>query len=161
MCEWVGQNVPYAVRPPGDWPWWDRTRDRVYYGVRMPVREDDAVPVPEKGARPVRVSAFGEIRMRRGFTHVALARYAGVSLYTVRMLERGGASMRRCSIGQLVKVADALGVAASDLVPGLTYGPKAWRKRAAKVRPGEHDQAAARGAVVPEREIDIISGQEP
>jgi transcriptional regulator with XRE-family HTH domain len=154
LCEWVGQNAPYAVRPPGDWPWWDRTREVIPNGVVVEERADDAKPRPKVPRRPRRESPFGELRMRRGYTTLELARYAGVSPYTVRCLEKGGAPMKRVTVGQLVKVADALGVAVVDLIPGFKYSPKAWRKREAKVRPGEEHLAAERGAVVAEREID-------
>jgi transcriptional regulator with XRE-family HTH domain len=158
ICEWIGQNAPYAVRPPGDWPWWDRTREVIPNGVAVEERPDDAKPYrgkrgPRGGAR-LPNPPFAEIRMRRGYTTLELARYAGVSPYTVRCLEKGGAPMKRVTVGQLVKVADALGVAVVDLIPGFKYSPKAWRKREAKVRPGEEHLAAERGAVVAEREID-------
>ena len=62
------------------------------------------------------------IRAARGLRRVDVASASGVSLETLRKLERGEYGTLRLST--LVKVAVALGVAPAELVPGLAVRPQ-------------------------------------
>jgi transcriptional regulator with XRE-family HTH domain len=92
----------------------------------------------------------------------ALARFAGVSIDTVRRLDRLNRNVTKVTIGDAVRVADALGCSVLALLPGLRYSAKEYRHREAVVRAAERESGAdvealivERGAQVPEREAAV------
>jgi len=60
-------------------------------------------------------------RARSGLTQVVLAHYSDCALETLRKLERGDAD--RMKVETVMRIATALGVAPSDLVPALGVVP--------------------------------------
>jgi hypothetical protein len=82
-------------------------------------------------------------------SQVELSRYAGVPLVAVTRLERLRASAAHLTVGQIVRVADALRVAPLDLVPGLAVSAVQWRRREAVARAG--DDPVEAGLLVAER----------
>jgi transcriptional regulator with XRE-family HTH domain len=69
----------------------------------------------------VKPSPLRRIRSAYGFRVVEIAAAAGLSVDTVRRIDRLDVATLR--LGSLVKVAQAVGVAAADLVPGLAHRP--------------------------------------
>jgi transcriptional regulator with XRE-family HTH domain len=67
------------------------------------------------------MSVLREIRHARDLSQLEVAAIAGVSLATVRRIEKG--QIDTLYLRTLVQVAHALGVAPSDLVPGLDCAP--------------------------------------
>ena len=70
-------------------------------------------------------SPLKRIRSAYGLRVVDIASAAGVSIDTVRRIDRLDVVTLR--LGSLVKVAQALGVAATELVPGLARRPTSRR----------------------------------
>jgi transcriptional regulator with XRE-family HTH domain len=66
-------------------------------------------------------SPLRRIRSAYGFRVVEIAAAAGVSVDTVRRIDR--LDVATLQLGSLVKVAQALGVAPTDLAPGLARQP--------------------------------------
>ncbi len=67
------------------------------------------------------MSVLREIRDARDLSQLEVAAAAGVSLATVRRIEKG--NVGTLYLRTLVQVAHALGVAPAELVPGLGRGP--------------------------------------
>ena len=67
------------------------------------------------------MSVLREIRDARDLSQLEVAAAAGVSLATVRRIEKG--NVGTLYLRTLVQVAHSLGVAATELVPGLGRGP--------------------------------------
>ena len=73
-----------------------------------------------------------EIRAKAKLSQARLAVYAGVSPATIAALERlDGPKLRRVTLGELVRLADALGgnVTPLDLVPGLAVSANRYRRK--------------------------------
>jgi transcriptional regulator with XRE-family HTH domain len=79
-------------------------------------------------------SPLERIRQSRGLSQVQVAALAGVSVQTVHRIE--GTGLAGLQLGTLIRVADALGVAPVELVPGLAGS----RRRPAQGRGGEADR---------------------
>jgi transcriptional regulator with XRE-family HTH domain len=67
-------------------------------------------------------SPLQRIRHTRGLRVVEIAAAAGVSVDTVRRIDRLDVATLR--LGSLVRVAQAVGVASTELVPGLAIAPQ-------------------------------------
>lgn len=75
---------------------------------------------------------LARIRADRGWSQVQVAGAAGVTIESVVRLER--LQVANMQLGTLVRVAQAVGVAADELVPGLATRPA---NGPARVLPGE------------------------
>ncbi len=69
----------------------------------------------------MRASPLRRLRSAQGLRVVEIAAFAGVSVDTVRRIDR--LEVVTLHLGSLVKVAHAVGVAPTDLVPGLARRP--------------------------------------
>ena len=69
----------------------------------------------------MRASPLRRLRAAHGLRVVEIAAFAGVSVDTVRRIDR--LDVATLQLGSLVKVAHAIGVAPTDLVPGLARRP--------------------------------------
>jgi transcriptional regulator with XRE-family HTH domain len=101
-------------------------------------------------------SPLAKMRAEAEMSREQVARYAGVSMATVKRLEQLGRDAGKVVLGDVVKVADALGCSPLDIVPGMRYSARAYRHREALVRGAkERERADAllveRGAQVAER----------
>ncbi len=69
----------------------------------------------------MRASPLRRIRSAQGLRVVEIAAFAGVSVDTVRRIDR--LDVATLQLGSLVKVAHAIGIAPTELVPGLARRP--------------------------------------
>ncbi len=70
----------------------------------------------------MKASPLRRLRSAQGLRVVEIAAFAGVSVDTVRRIDR--LDVVTLQLGSLVKVAHAVGVAPTELVPGLAARPR-------------------------------------
>lgn len=94
-------------------------------------------------------SPMREVRVALGLRQYEVAALSGVPLGVVRRVEQ----MRRLAtirLGDVLRIAWALGVAPTDLVPGLAMRPEAPRIAGAAVRVARRLAREARGPLSPD-----------
>ncbi len=84
----------------------------------------------------MRASPLRRLRSAQGLRVVEIAAFAGVSVDTVRRIDR--LEVVTLHLGSLVKVAHAVGVAPTELVPGLARRPASGGLIAQRERTGAH-----------------------
>jgi DeoR/GlpR family transcriptional regulator of sugar metabolism len=100
------------------------------------------------------------MRRKAKMNRETLARYAGVSQDTVRRLDQLTRTVLLVKVGDVVRVADALGCAPIALLPGLRYSAVDYRHREAVVRAAEREAGADVEALIVERGAQVAERTE-